>query len=89
MIGAKNTEITDGDYCFYDVKSKYIYLYDPYKSVLQTGQLIVNGEKVETAGLLYGRGGKLLIYKNGETGDLSTTTRTLYYVDKTELTQVE
>jgi len=89
MMGAKNTEITDGDYCFYDVKSKYIYLYDPYKSVLQTGQLIVNGEKIETTGLLYGRGGKLLIYKNGETGDLSTTTRTLYYVDKTDLAQVE
>lgn len=89
MIGAKNTEITDGDYCFYDVKTKYIYLYDPYKSVLKTGQLIVDGEAIETAGINYGRGGKLLVYKNGEEVTLSTTTRTLYYVDKTELTQVE
>jgi len=89
MVGAKSTEITSGDYCFYDIRSQCIYLYDPSKSKLQTGQLKVDDETVKIDGILYGRGGKLLIYKRGETGTLSTRTRTLYYLDKTELAQVE
>ncbi len=89
MICAENTEITSGDYCFYDTNSQLIYLYDPYKSVLQTSLLIVNGETIETIGIVYGQGGKLLIHKSGDTVTSSTITETLYFVDKTELTQVE
>ena len=89
MICAEDTEITSGDYCFYDTNSQLIYLYDPYKSVLQTSLLIVNGETIETIGIVYGQGGKLLIHKSGDTVTSSTITETLYFVDKTELTQVE
>jgi len=89
MICAENTEITSGDYCFYDTNSQLIYLYDPYKSVLQTSLLIVNGETIETIGIVYGQGGKLLIHKSGDIVTSSTITETVYFVDKTELTQVE
>lgn len=89
VIGAKSTDITDGDYCFYDIKSRCIYLYDPYKSELQKGKIIVNGESVDLFGIQYGPGGKLLIYDSHITGPFSERTTPFYYIDKTDLVQVE
>lgn len=105
MLGARSLEITNGEYCFFDIniqytypydpcnsvlqKSQYIYLYDPYNSVLQKSQLIINGETKEVWEIRYGRGGKLLINGGLKTDPLSEIKATFYYVDKTELSPVE